>query len=200
MDSASLISGLFTYIVIIFSAVVHEYAHAWTANYLGDPTARLEGRLTLNPLRHLDPLGTVLIPLVLVLTSNIFIGWAKPVPFNPYNLRDQKNGILKVAIAGPLSNFAIAIVLGLGLRFGLLTTNAEFSVLIAYVVQINLYLALFNLIPAPPLDGSKVFYQFFPRAIESIGRSGLGIFLALAIAFFVLAPIAQALFTLIVGA
>ena len=198
MFGVDLVNSLFTYVIIIFSAVVHEYAHAWTANQLGDPTARLEGRLTLNPLKHIDPWGTVVIPLLLMLTAGIFIGWAKPVPFNPYNLSDQKNGILKVAIAGPVSNFIIAVLFGLLLRFGVFSdpTLASFM---TTVVFINIFLGLFNLIPVPPLDGSKVFHQFFPQAIESIQRSGLGIFVALAIAFFVLSPIAQWLFALIVG-
>ena len=155
---------IFLYLVIIFSAVFHEYAHGWAAYQLGDTTAKDAGRLTLNPLRHLDPVGTVIIPLFLLFTSGIFIGWAKPVPYNPNNLRDQKYGNLKVGIAGPAANVLIALILGLFIRFFsgyLVITNIlpliffDFLALIAYI---NIFLALLNLIPLPPLDGSKIIF------------------------------------------
>lgn len=197
---------LFIYIVIIISAVFHEYAHGWAAYQLGDDTAKRSGRLTLNPIAHIDPLGTLIIPLVLLFSAGIFIGWAKPVPYNPYNLSDRRYGSLKVAIAGPAANIVIALVLGLGLRFaslplvaaGLLSPVAlDFLQLVVYV---NIILALFNLIPLPPLDGSKVAADLFPgywRYFSGLGF--IGIFLALFVAFLVLGPLAQFIFSLLTG-
>src|SRR3989338_11622271 len=137
---------LFLYLVIIFSAVFHEYAHGWAAYQLGDTTAKDAGRLTLNPLRHLDPIGTVIIPLFLLFTSGIFIGWAKPVPYNPNNLRDQRYGNLKVAFAGPGANLLIALVLGFLIRFSPLYVSSvgfatpAFLQLLAFVVYVNIFL------------------------------------------------------------
>lgn len=197
---------LFLYIIIILSAVFHEYSHSWAAYRLGDNTAKDAGRLTLNPLVHIDPMGTIIIPLFLLLYANIFIGWAKPVPYNPYNLRDQKYGSLKVGFAGPAANLSIAVILGIILRFFsdyLLISNLAppiFIMLLSVIVYINIFLALFNLLPFPPLDGSKIFADLFPKQWRYFMSSGfIGIFLALAIAFFILPPIAQFVFKLIVG-
>ena len=104
---------IFFIIVLIFSIVIHEVSHGFVANYLGDPTAKHAGRLTLNPLKHLDPIGSVLLPVLLILTTGKGIGWAKPVPINPFNFKDQKYGSLKAAVAGPVSNFIIALFFGL---------------------------------------------------------------------------------------
>lgn len=194
---------LFLYVIIILSAVFHEYAHGWMAYRLGDSTAKDAGRLSLNPLVHLDPIGTVILPLFLLFTSGIFIGWAKPVPYNPYNLKDQRFGSLKVAIAGPGVNLLIALILGLILRFfgGYISNfNMAFPVFLGFVVYINIFLALFNLLPFPPLDGSKIFADLFPGQWIYFMKAGfLGIFLALFIAFFILSPIANFIFWLIVG-
>jgi len=194
---------LFLYIIIVLSAVLHEYAHGWAAFQLGDSTAKDEGRLTLNPLAHLDPLGTVIIPLFLLFTGGIFIGWAKPVPYNPHNLRDQKYGSLKVALAGPGINLLVAIILGLGLRIflpSLLNFNPVLPSFIGLIIYINIFLALFNLIPVPPLDGSKVFADLFPRQWHYLMQMGMfGLFFALLIAFFFLSPLANFLFRIIVG-
>ena len=197
---------IFTYIVIVLSAVFHEYAHSYAAYKLGDTTAKDMGRLTINPFKHLDPIGTVILPLLLLLSpARAFIGWAKPVPYNPYNLRDQRYGSLKVGIAGPLANIAIAFVLGLFLRFsgfipGLDTLPQTFLLLLAFIVQVNIFLALFNLIPVPPLDGSKILMDLFPGTRELMARLGFfGIFIALFVSFYFLSPIMELLFNLIVG-
>jgi Zn-dependent protease len=173
---------LFLYFIVVFSAVFHEYCHGWMANFLGDPTAKYAGRLTLNPLRHLDPMGTVIIPLVLLFFLGGFIGWAKPVPYNPYNLRDQKYGSAKVGGAGPGANFLIALIFGFLLRF---FPPAGFLYLaFTWIVYINIFLGLFNLIPIPPLDGSKLLMDIFPqsRVLRVLEQSFIGIFLAIALA------------------
>ncbi len=170
---------IFLYIVIVLSAVFHEYAHAYAAYSMGDPTAKNMGRLTLNPIAHMDPIGTVLLPAFLLYFMGGFIGYAKPVPYNPYNLNDQKWGDAKVAIAGPLSNFFIALVIALLLRF--VDFEGFTHIALSWVVYINIFLGLFNLIPIPPLDGSKILMSFFPayRNFNSIGGIFIAIFLAI---------------------
>ncbi|KKU14726.1 MAG: hypothetical protein UX23_C0010G0010 [Parcubacteria group bacterium GW2011_GWB1_45_9] len=199
-------TGIFIYLTIVFSAVFHEYSHGWVAYRLGDTTAKDAGRLTLNPIAHMDPMGTVLVPLLLMVTTGIFIGWAKPVPYNPRNLSDQKYGSLKVGVAGPAANVIIALILGLFIRASIIypalfsAFSPFFFVLIELIIFINIFLALFNLLPFPPLDGSKVFADLFPRQWVYFEQLGfLGIFFALFIAFFFLAPVAQFVFRLIVG-
>lgn len=196
---------IFLYIIIVVSAVFHEFAHGWSAYRLGDSTAKNAGRLTLNPLAHLDPFGTVVLPLFLLFTSGIFLGWAKPVPYDPRNLRDQKYGSLKVGIAGPAANLIIALILGLFSRFsgyfvvaGVLPS--VFFQFLAIIIYINIFLALFNLLPFPPLDGSKVFADLFPKQWAAFEKIGLiGIFLALVLAFFFLPPVADFVFWIIAG-
>jgi Zn-dependent protease len=190
---------LFLYTVVVLSAVFHEYLHGWMANFLGDPTAKYAGRLTLNPLKHLDPMGTVIMPLFLLFFFGIFIGWAKPVPYNPFNLRDQKWGSTKVALAGPAANFCLALLFGLLLRFFPIT--GFFYAALGWVVYINIFLGLFNLIPAPPLDGSKILMDIFPgsRTLQALSQSFIGIFLALFIAILFLAPLANLFYLLFTG-
>ena len=152
---------IFSLAILIMSIVIHEISHGYAAGLLGDPTAKYQGRLTLNPIKHMDPVGSVLVPLVTSLAGVTF-GWAKPVPYNPYNFKNQRWGELIVAIAGPLSNILIALVFGFILRFGLSTFPESFLRFSILVILVNLGLAIFNLIPIPPLDGSKVLYAFMP--------------------------------------
>lgn len=160
---------LFQIIILIFSVVIHEVTHGYVAQMLGDPTARLAGRLTLNPLKHLDPLGSVIIPGILLLSgSGFLIGWAKPVPYNPYNLSNQKWGEAMVAGSGPLVNIFIALIFGLIIRFGVAsgTLSEAFIGIAGFVVLINILLAIFNMIPVPPLDGSKVLTALLPHHLR----------------------------------
>ena len=202
----SIYTKLFLYVIIVLSASFHEFAHAFAAFRLGDSTARDEGRMTLNPFKHIDLTGTVVIPLFLLFFGGVFIGWAKPVPYNPYNLRDKKYGSLKVGFAGPAANFLIALILGIFLRlvfagiFGATVFSEVFLFAVALIIYINIFLGIFNLIPIPPLDGSKVLMDLFPKTAYAMATLGVvGIFLALAIAFFILSPLAGFIFKLIVG-
>jgi len=200
MTSQSLFEfRIFLYLLIVFSSVLHEYFHGWTAYYLGDTTAKDAGRLTLNPLVHLDPLGTVLIPLVSLFYYGGFIGWAKPVPYNPNNLQDQKFGSTKVAFAGPAANFSIALIFGLFLRF--FPQGGLFYIALTWVIFINIVLALFNLIPVPPLDGSKLLMDIFPRSsiLQILGNSIFGMLLALFVAFTILPYFSSLIYFLITG-
>lgn len=152
---------------LILSIVLHEVAHGYAANWLGDPTARLAGRLTVNPLPHIDLLGSVIVPAMLYLSQAGFLfGWAKPVPYNPYNLRNQKWGEAMVAAAGPLTNFLLALIFAVIVRVAdPLHLSSSFVQLAQYIVFINVLLGCFNTIPVPPLDGSKVIEPFLPYAL-----------------------------------
>jgi Zn-dependent protease len=158
------IESIFFIIVLVLSIVVHEAAHGFAANWLGDPTARLEGRLTINPFAHIDPMGSVIIPGILLLSgANLLFGWAKPVPYNPHNLRNKRWGEALVAGAGPFVNVVIAVVFAIMIRFSDTLALPEASLpLIAFVVYLNLLLALFNMVPVPPLDGSKILKSLLP--------------------------------------
>lgn len=155
---------LFLIVVIIFSAVIHEVMHGVAADRLGDKTARYAGRLTLNPIPHLDPFGSIILPLMLAFTgSNFFFAWAKPVPYNPYNLRPGRFSEAIVAGAGPFANALIAFVTGALIRLGGL--SADLKAILFIIVVVNVMLCIFNLIPVPPLDGSKVLEEFLPRNV-----------------------------------
>ena len=173
-----LIPLLFQFAVLMFSVIVHEVSHGLMALKLGDETAKREGRLTLNPIPHIDPIGTILLPLILFLSkSPILLGWAKPVPYNPLALfKDFKYGPLKVALAGPLSNLAIALVFGLILRF-IPIIPYNMAPFIQIIVLINCLLFVFNMLPIPPLDGSKILTTFLPyeyaRKLEEMGLMGI---------------------------
>jgi Zn-dependent protease len=141
--------------------VIHEIAHGSAALYLGDPTAKNEGRLSLNPLKHVDFFGTILLPLILLLATagrGPIFGWAKPVPINPFNFRDQKWGILKVSIAGPAMNFLIALIFGLAIRF--VSLPQTLLILFSIIAVYNFAWGIFNLVPIPPLDGSHILFSF----------------------------------------
>ncbi len=161
---------VFIFICVVVPAVVlHEYAHAWVADKLGDSTARLRGRLSLNPLKHIDPVGTILVPLLLYVPyalgwtkSPIIFGFAKPVPFNPMNLRYPRRDIMLVRLAGPLMNVLIAVVFAKSMSF---MPNPQSQKLFATAVVLNLGLAVFNMLPIPPLDGSGILYAILPSRL-----------------------------------
>ncbi len=157
-----------TFIIFIFSVIFHEVTHGIVAEKLGDPTARQQGRLTLNPLAHLDPLGSIALPFFLLFLNfigipTVIFGWAKPVPYNPLNFKNLKKDILKVALAGPISNLILAIIFSLIYRLGILPYAKE---ILKEIVYINILLGIFNLLPIPPLDGSKILFLFLPRGKE----------------------------------
>jgi Zn-dependent protease len=160
--------AIFSLIILIISVVIHEVSHGYAAYIQGDSTAYYQGRLTLNPIKHVDPFGSVVVPIVLyILSKGAFtFGWAKPVPFNPYNLRNQRWGELLVAIAGPISNIIIAVVFGLVIRLSGEGLASPFIQLSSLVVLVNLGLAIFNMIPIPPLDGSKVLFSILPQRFQ----------------------------------
>jgi len=187
---------------------IHEFAHAWVARLQGDYTAEEMGRVTLNPIRHIDPLGTIILPVLLLVSTGgkIGFGWAKPVPVNPLNFRDPRRGLLLVSLAGPASNICLAIVSGLIIRIGGLGASQPLGFVLISITILNLYLAFFNLIPVPPLDGSGVVASLLPSHLaigyERFGRYGTLIVLGLI--FFGLIRIlagvpAMALFTLLTG-
>jgi len=195
---------IFFLIVLFFSITIHEIAHGSVALSLGDPTAKWAGRLTLNPLKHIDFFGTILLPIFLFITTNgqgpIF-GWAKPVPVNPFNFRDQKWGNLKVAIAGPLVNLFIAVVFGLAIKYlPLPILMAKFFTVVSFY---NLALAIFNLIPLPPLDGSHILFSFLPEFSRfKIFLQKYGIFILIFFIFFginLVFNLAYLLFNILVG-
>ena len=160
---------IFQLVALLFSVIIHEVSHGITAYRLGDPTAKNSGRLTLNPLKHLDFFGSFLLPFALFLIkSPVLFGWAKPVPFNPLYLKNPKRDSGLIGLSGPLSNFSIAIIFSLILKIltfvGL--ASPAFLFFINIVILINIALGVFNLVPIPPLDGSKVLFAFLPRSAE----------------------------------
>ena len=194
---------LFFFFVIIPSAIIHEYAHAWAADQLGDPTAKQAGRLTLNPLAHIDIWGTILMPILLFLLSGgkFLFAYAKPVPFNPYNLRNQKHDSGLVALAGPLANLIIALIFGLIIRFSATTSLIS---LLGIIVYANILLAIFNLLPIPPLDGSRILFAFLPSRFRhyEIVMQRYGFFILFLFIFFgfqIIFPIIFSIYKLIVG-
>jgi len=179
-----MLTTIFSLIVLLFSIILHEVAHGSMALRLGDNTAKYAGRLTLNPLKHIDLFGTIILPALLVLTRSPFvIGWAKPVPVNPYNLRDPKWGMLKVSLAGPSANFFLAIIFSIFIRF--IALPETMSMLFGLIVIYNFAWALFNLLPIPPFDGSHILFTFLPPQFDSLKMflQKYGLFILLALLF-----------------
>ena len=191
--------------ILIFSIVIHEVSHGAVAYAFGDPTAKNEGRLTLNPISHLDFFGSFLLPVIMYMTAGFIFGWAKPVPYNPYNLRNQKWGPAVVGVAGPLSNVLVATVFGFLIRFSdVLNLPAVFLEIAFFIAFLNLVLAVFNLVPIPPLDGSKILFALLPsRSIEfQTALERYGIFALLIFIFFFsrfITPIVTFLLHLLTG-
>ena len=198
LTQVQFIDGIFYVLVLVMSVIIHEVAHGYSAYLLGDNTARSHGRLTLNPIKHLDPFGSVFLPLLLILTNAGFvIGWARPVPYNPLNLRNHKMGNLIVSISGIVANLLIAIIFALFIRFGaVLGLPLDFYKISSIIVIVNLVLALFNLIPIPPLDGSKVLFSFLPARLHYIEDflEKWGIFLLLFFIIFIWDKISPIIF------
>jgi len=201
------IDFIFSLLILMFSVVVHEVAHGYAAYIQGDNTARFQGRLTLNPLKHLEWFGSFILPTISYLLGGFIIGWAKPVPFNPYNLRNQTWGEAIVAFAGPFINICIAVVFGLLIRLvvlGVFVLPTGFVQIAGTIVFINLILACFNLVPIPPLDGSKILFAFLPHRLAHI-RETLEIHGFTLLIFFVfflwrfLIPVVRFFFGLITG-
>ena len=169
------INTIFYIIVLIMSVVIHEVSHGLVADAQGDPTARYAGRLTLNPLKHIDMVGSIILPLLLVLfNAGFIIGWAKPVPYIESNLRNKRWGTVFVASAGIISNIILAFIFGLAIRFSFVLGSfaPAFVAISEIIVIVNILLALFNLIPIPPLDGSKVLFgilgeKYLPLHVKS---------------------------------
>jgi Zn-dependent protease len=192
-------------VILIMSVVIHELSHGYMADRLGDPTPRLQGRLTLNPVKHLDPMGSVVVPLITSLFGFTF-GWAKPVEYNPYNIKNKRQGEFLIAAAGPLSNLIIALIFGTIIRFAAASAGGitPFIEICTYIVMINIVLAIFNLIPLPPLDGSKLLFSVLPN---QYGRLRMTLetyapFFILIVVFFlwrVISPIVSVVFGLFTG-
>jgi Zn-dependent protease len=155
---------LISFPLFLIAIVIHEYAHGWVASKLGDPTAKQAGRLTLNPLAHIDPMGTILLPVMLALMkSPVVFGWAKPVPVNFSLLRHPKKDMLWVSMAGIGANLLLAVIFAFLLKAGLFPPNSYGQIVLTLGILINLVLAVFNAIPIPPLDGSKILLALLPR-------------------------------------
>lgn len=195
--------------ILVFSVIIHEVAHGYAALALGDRTAEYAGRLTLNPVPHIDPFGSILIPGMLAFFGLPVIGWAKPVPYNPYNLRNQKWGPTIVGLAGPIANIALAVSFGIIIRISIAAgfvgeASVPFLSIAALIVGLNISLAVFNLIPVPPLDGSKVLFALLPYRYRSVQyfleRYGIIlIFLLIPVLSRIISPMIEFLFRLLVG-
>ena len=201
-----LLLPIFQVLVLLYSVVIHEVSHGAMANSLGDPTAKLQGRLSLNPLRHIDMFGSIILPLLLFLVRSPFIvGYAKPVPYDPAQLRDRKYGPAKVAIAGPLSNLLLALLFGLTLRFlPDVFSSPLVPELLSFIVVLNILLAVFNLFPVPPLDGHWLLMTFLPHKYDAVKvfmykYSIFLLFIFIIFIFPLLLPLVGLIFQLITG-
>lgn len=192
--------------ILFFSIVLHEFFHGYVAYLNGDDTARILGRLTLNPIPHIDPIGTILLPIILILSSpltgGVIIGWAKPVPINPFKFKDYDKGMFTVGLAGPLSNIILGTILALISRS---FPGGYVKEILFWGAYINFILAFFNLIPIPPLDGSRIIIVFLPRELripyERIEK--YGIFIVMAFVFLhglnFIVPVVQKIVSAIAG-
>jgi Zn-dependent protease len=171
MDANWIIEGLISYLGLIVLLTFHEFGHAWTASKCGDDTARLQGRCSLNPIVHIDPIGTVVLPLLMIFLSpgisRFMIGWAKPVPVNPHNLRNPRVDDILVSMAGPAMNLVLAVALVALARIGLIGHWEQFTGLCVQMAALSLLLCFFNLIPIPPLDGSLVLRNLTGMSYET---------------------------------
>lgn len=200
---------IFYFVIIIPSAIIHEYAHGWMAWQLGDSTAKYAGRLTLDPRAHIDKWGTIVMPLFLFFISNgsFMFAYAKPVPYNPYNLKYQQWGPALVGLAGPLANIAAALIFALLIRLldvGLISSAAPVAAFFTIIVYANIILAIFNLLPIPPLDGSKILYAILPDSAHQVREflERYGLFILVFFIFFafdLIRPLINWLFELLVG-
>ncbi len=191
-------------IVLVMSIVIHELSHGYVAELLGDPTPRMQGRLTLNPIKHMELFGSVIVP-ILTAMSGFPFGWAKPVEWNPYNIKNRRTGELFISLAGPVSNLLIAIVFGMIIRFGFGSLSESFIAISAYIVFINIALAIFNLVPIPPLDGSKVLFFFLPPRLahirENVERYAIFLMLIFILVLWkFIEPVVPFIFQIITGA
>lgn len=150
---------------LMISITFHEFMHAWSANYLGDPTPKAAGRMTLNPIAHIDPIGTIIMPLLLILAGLPAFGYAKPVPINPLNFKNYRLGQAVVSLAGPISNLILLLIFAIVYKF-LPSKESLFAVFVINIIIVNIVLMIFNLLPIPPLDGSKVLYSILPSSVS----------------------------------
>lgn len=196
---------IFLLVSLVFSIILHEVAHGYAAYRLGDPTAAFSNRLTLNPIPHIDLFGSILLPLVLFIASSpVLLGWAKPVPINPYNFKNLKRGLMITAVAGPLSNFALALAGGILIHVAAIfgPSMAVVGKFLFFFCLTNVTLGIFNLIPIPPLDGSRVLYGLLPGrwAEEYLSIERYGMFILFGLLFFnVLGGIIYPLSALLMG-
>ncbi|TAK57534.1 site-2 protease family protein [Patescibacteria group bacterium] len=200
------IDAVFSIVVLLMSVIIHEVSHGYAALALGDPTAKLDGRLTLNPLKHLDSIGSIFLPLLLFLSGSKFlIGWAKPVMINPYNFKNPRRDEALVALAGPVSNIVLALFFGILIRLGQTLSLPPSAVyILSMVVLVNLVLAFFNLVPIPPLDGSKILFAILPVRFGALRATleKFGFVFVIIFAFFLwqfFAPIVFKTYSCVVG-
>ena len=199
---------IFQLIVLLFSVIIHEISHGYAAYMLGDTTAKDSGRLTLNPLKHIDPFGSIILPLTLfIIQSPVMFGWAKPVPFDPRNLKNPKRDSGFIGLAGPASNYSIAIIFAIILKLAIilgLSAGGALVIFINIIILVNVVLATFNLVPLPPLDGSKILFAILPRGTEKFQMllERYGFFILLFFIFFgfqLLVPLILSIYHLLGG-
>lgn len=197
MSANSFFTIIFQLVVLLFSVILHEISHGAMALYLGDETAKRQGRLTFNPLKHLDPFGSIILPLILAIPiflggKSIIVGWAKPVPYNPYNLKNPRRDAALIGAAGPLANLATAVIFTLLLHLPLAAGNQPLVMAFSIIVLLNLLLAVFNLFPIPPLDGSKILFALIPQKAQRLEKILEANSLLLILAFIIFAlPLLQ---------